>query len=198
MSKIPVLKNGQTIAFPTDTVFGLGAKLYDLGALKQIYIAKKRPPDKRIACLFYSFDQIKNVAVVDGVIRAVIKEFLPGPLTIILKAKKKYFDCYGEDTVGVRIPNNKIAQKILKVNGPLKTTSVNKTDSQPLNTYKDIAEAYYECFDYIISDDGIYNNIGLSSTVIDMTDSHNPKLLREGPILFENVLEFVRKIKNEN
>jgi L-threonylcarbamoyladenylate synthase len=197
MSKIPVLKKGQTIAFPTDTVFGLGAKIYDITALKHIYVVKQRPLDKRIAVLFYSFDQIKEVAVVDKVIRAVIKEYMPGPLTIILKVKKKYFDCYGEDTVGVRIPNNKIALKILKVNGPLKTTSVNKTDATPINSYREIAEIYYECFDYIIPDEDAYLNIGQSSTVIDMT-TETPRLIREGPILFESIMEFIRKIKNEN
>lgn len=166
------------IIFPTDTVYGIGAKIFDIDSINKIYEIKKRPKNKPLACLCASLEQIEKIAYVNDTARRLINRFLPGPLTLILKSKPEVINKVGYETIGVRIPNNKIALEILNENGPILTTSVNESGSTPLNEYDEIVKNYGSLVDKIYKSNTISSNI--ASTVVSCIDEL--KVLREGEI----------------
>lgn len=166
------------IIFPTDTVYGIGAKIFDIDSINKIYEIKKRPKDKPLACLCASIEQIEQIAYVNDIARRLINKFLPGPLTLILKSKQIVLDTIGYETIGVRIPNNEIALNILKENGPMLTTSVNDSGSVPLNEYDEIVKIYSNLVDIIYKTNTTSSNI--SSTIVSCIS--DLKILREGEI----------------
>lgn len=169
----------KVIIFPTDTVYGIGCDIFDLEGIERIYKIKNRSKDKPLACLCADIKQIEDIAYLSEDARKLINLFLPGPLTIILKSKPIVLDKIGYKTIGVRIPNNKIALDILKEHGPMLTTSVNESGNVPLNEYDDIKANYNHLVDYIYNTNTKSSNI--SSTVVDLTDNRL-RILRIGEI----------------
>ena len=167
------------IIFPTDTVYGIGTKIFDIDGINKIYEIKKRPKDKPLACLCASLDQIKDIAYITPDAEKLINKFLPGALTLILKSKPDVYEKIGYKTIGVRIPNSKIALDILKENGPMLTTSVNESGFKPINEYDLIVKEYETKVDKIYKSNELSSNI--SSTVI-LIDNSDIKILREGQI----------------
>ena len=173
------------IIFPTDTVYGIGTPIFDVEGIKRIYDIKKRPKEKPLACLCANLEQIKSIAYLNEKAIKLINEFLPGALTLILKSKEEVFEKIGYETIGVRIPNSKIALDILKENGPMLTTSVNESGSVPLNEYDDIKKNYDDLVDYIYNTDRQSSNI--ASTVV-LIDGDSIKVLRAGEISLDDIL----------
>lgn len=176
------------IIFPTDTVYGIGTKIFDLEGIKRIYDIKKRPKEKLLACLCASLEQINSIAVVDDIAKKLIKTFLPGALTIILNAKEEVTNKIGYKTIGIRIPNNSIALKILEENGPMLTTSVNESGNVPLNEYDAIYKEYHTLVDKIYDTNS--TSINISSTVV-LVINNEVKILREGPITEKQILDCI-------
>ena len=140
----------ELIAFPTDTVYGLGAKVYDDLGQERIMELKNRDCSKRFAVLCANLSQIEELAYVDDDAKKIINTFMPGGLTLILKAKNKNIHNYAiDDTVAVRIPKHPIAIKLLLENGPLATTSVNLSGEKPMNNYEEINKVFKGKIDYI-------------------------------------------------
>ena len=174
----------KVIIFPTDTVYGIGTPIFDLDGIKRIYSIKNRPLDKPLACLCSDINQIDSIAYLNDKARLLIKRYLPGALTIILKCKDIVYNKIGYETIGVRIPNNEIALNILKENGPMLTTSVNDSGCVPLNEYDMIYDKYNGVVDYIYNTDS--NSSNVSSTVIMCIDDEL-RLIREGEIKFSEL-----------
>ncbi|MDO8053876.1 L-threonylcarbamoyladenylate synthase ['Opuntia sp.' phytoplasma] len=174
------------IIFPTDTVYGMGAPWNDNQSLNQIYQLKKRDLNKPMALLFYNLEQIKNIIEINNQIKKISKKFWPGPLTLIVNTKKKYFQLTKENKIGIRIPNHPIALEILKKEGPLKTTSVNQSGQPPLNNFKIIKQLYQYKVKKILPNN--YNSSNIPSAVIEITNN-NFKILRTGSI---DIQEFVK------
>ena len=172
------------IIFPTDTVYGIGCHIYDVDNIEKIYQIKKRSKDKPRACLCATLDQIESIAYVDERIKKIISNFLPGPLTLILKSKEEVVEKIGYKNIGVRIPNNKTALKLLTEVGPMLVTSVNDSGDAPMNEFDDIVEKYGKFVDEIYPPCGKSSN--LSSTVISCVDDF--KVLREGTITINDIL----------
>ena len=173
----------KVIIFPTYTVYGIGTPIFDVDGINRIYEIKKRPKTKPLACLCANLEQINSIALLDDNAKKLINEFLPGPLTLILKTKDDVKIKIGYNTIGVRIPNNKIALDILKENGPMLTTSVNESGMVPLNEYDDIYRQYNDLVDKIYDTNTTSSNI--SSTVVLIDDEI--KILREGQITKEQI-----------
>ena len=178
------------IIFPTDTVYGIGTKIFDLDGINKIYEIKKRPKDKPLACLCASLEQIESIAILSRDAKKLINKFLPGPLTLILKSKDEVKNKIGYETIGVRIPNYKLALDILKENGPMLTTSVNDSGSSPINEYEEILIKYKDEVDKIYKSNE--KSSALASTVVLMTDD-NLKILREGEITLNMILDTLNK-----
>lgn len=177
--------------FPTDTVFGIGAKLFDLESLKLIYEFKQRPLDKKIAVLISDIKQIKKFAKLNKEANLIIENYFPGPLTLILKSKRKYRKIYQEDTVGIRMPNCRISLNLIDDLGPLKTTSVNLNNEPPLNKLSEIKKVFNDSrityYDFVMDK----KSSMIPSTVIDLTKPSQIKLIREGSIKFNEIINFI-------
>lgn len=173
---------GKIIAFPTDTVFGVGALIDDLVAINKIYELKKRDFNKPLAILASSIDDIlPYVEITNNKIIEVMNKYWPGALTIIFKKSNLINNqiTKGLDTIAFRIPNSSIAINILKQTGPLATTSVNYSGELPINDYRQIDNLFGDKIDYIVSLNVESSNI--SSTIIDAT-TDNIKIIRNGQI----------------
>lgn len=178
------------LIFPTDTVYGIGCSIYDRASQMKIYKIKNRPLDKPLAVLCSSIEQIEEIAYLNDEARKLINAFLPGPFTLILKAKENICDIVGFDTVGVRIPNSTLALKILNEIGPMTTTSVNDSGSVALNDYETIYSKYKDLVDEIYKPCGESSN--LASTVVKI-ENDNIKILREGAIKLADIKEILNK-----
>ncbi len=175
---------GRVIIFPTDTVYGIGTQIFDIDGIKRIYEIKKRPFDKPLACLCANLNQIDDIAVLNDKARKLINKFLPGALTLILEAKEEVKNKIGYETIGVRIPNSKIALNILEENGPMLTTSVNDSGEKPLNHYDEIYNKYNGIVDKIYDNDA--KILEIPSTVL-LINGDELKVLREGSIKIEEI-----------
>ena len=162
---------GKVIAYPTDTVFGIGAMIDDLEAINKIYKLKKRSSDKPLAILASKVEDIFNI----------MKKYWPGALTIIFKKKHSISSQVVSkiDTIAFRIPNNAITLNILEKTGPLATTSVNISGDNPINTYQEIDKLFGDKIDYLLVKN--VNSSNISSTIIDVSDNHL-KIVRQGEI----------------
>ena len=179
------LKNGGVVAFPTDTVYGIGVDPFQPEAIEKLYTIKGRPRDKPIPILVGSHQDVENVAQnLPKIFFQLIKQFWPGALTLIVEAKGLPTQITaGGKTVGLRMPNHPIALKMLRCfAGPIATTSANKSNKAPTTSKLQIEQELGSLVDLII--DGGETNTGTSSTVIDLIETP-PKVLRQGEIFIE-------------
>lgn len=177
---------GRVIIFPTDTVYGIGTKIFDKEGIERIYKIKNRSKDKPLACLCSSLEQIESIAIINDDAKKLINKFLPGALTLILDAKDNVKREIGYNTIGVRIPNSKIALSILEENGPMLTTSVNDSGEKPMNEYKEIVNKYGNLVDKIYDNDT--KILEIPSTVVRI-DKDNLVIIREGYIKKSEIVE---------
>lgn len=190
-----LIRNGGIVVFPTETVYGIGANALNENAIKKLYDIKKRPLNKPISLLVNSIDMIEQVAKdITKLDYALIKAFFPGPLTIILKKKDIVPNIVtaNQDTVGIRMPANEIALKLIGyVGSPIATPSANISGKPSGTNLKDIMEDFDGKVDCFI-DDGP-SKIGLASTIVQVVDGI-PHILRQGSISEKQIKEVCDKI----
>lgn len=178
-----IIKNGGIVIFPTETVYGIGANGLDSNAVQKLYTVKQRPLNKPISLLVSNIDMIESVAKdITDLEYAIINKFFPGPLTIILKKKEIVPDILtaGSDTIGIRMPANDIALKLIDYAGvPIATPSANISGKPSGTNLKDIMKDFDGKADCFI-DDGP-SKIGLASTIVKVIDGV-PHILRQGSI----------------
>ena len=165
-----LLRSGAVVAFPTDTVYGLGASADDEVAQKRIYTIKGRPVGMPLILMVAAESQLEGLVHVDSRAEAYIRKWWPGPLTVILHAT-------GGRTLGVRIPKHKVALELLRHAGPLMTTSANLHGEEPAMR----AEEAGSLNGVMAVVDGGVAPGGAASTVLDLTGPE-PHVLREGAI----------------
>lgn len=181
-----VLDEDGVIIFPTDTVYGIACNCYSIDGLNKIFSFKNRPLSKPINVLTDSIEKIKMVS--NGLKEKeieLIEKYLPGDLTIIVDKNERVPDLLTANlkTVGVRIPNHKIALKILEnYPYPLATTSVNLVGLSPGMEVSDFIEEFKNKVDIIV--DGGKSPIGLPSTIVRI-ENDSLKILREGNLKVE-------------
>jgi L-threonylcarbamoyladenylate synthase len=173
---IKVLKNDGVIAYPTDTLYGLGANIYSETAIKKVFKIKGRDYNKPLSICLSKIEDIEKIAYIDQK-KEEIKQILPGPFTIILKKKNHISPLLtaGGDKIGVRIPENQICRKITS-QIPITSTSANLSGKSVPDSVDKIMNQLEDSIDLII-DGGPAQ--GIPSTVIDWT-THPPKILRKG------------------
>lgn len=182
------MKKGELIIIPTDTVYGLCAKLYDNEGLDNIFKLKERDFNKKIPILVSNYNQIKDIAVVSDEAKNIMETFWPGALTIVLKTTPEFYNKTKEETIALRMPNHKLALKVINDLGPLRATSVNKSNEKPLLSYDEIIKKYSKSVSKIYKQEE--EQLNISSTVIDM--SSNYQLLREGAISNIEILKILK------
>lgn len=173
---------GKVVCFPTDTVYGVGALIDDNEAINKIYHLKNRDISKPLAVLTGTKNIEKYVLEITEFSKQLMDKYWPGALTIIFKKNNIISDkvTSGFNTVGLRMPNSKIALQILNKFGLMATTSVNLSGSSPLNNIDDIINNFSDEIDYLVIDKQETSNV--SSTVIDVSNGKY-KILRQGDIV---------------
>ena len=185
-------EDGKLVIFPTETVYGIGANALDKDAVDSIFIAKGRAQDNPLIVHISNFDMLKNLVEAPNELeKKLIDAFMPGPFTLILKKKKIIPDnvTCGLDTVGIRFPENRIAQEIIEYTGlPIAAPSAN-ISSRPSGTkIDDIKDEFDGKVDIIV--DGGETKIGLESTVCKVIDGV-PNILRPGKITPEDIQKII-------
>ena len=186
---VHVLKQGGVVGFPTETYYGLGVDITNETAVSFLFSIKKRPLKKPILVLIDSIDHLDSiVSSIPEVYKPLMEKFWPGPLTLVFPASTKVLKLVtGEtNTIGVRISSGNIAQKLLKQWGrPITATSANISGKKPASSEVEVHQYFGESVDYIIPNHT--SSIEIGSTIIGENDG-KLVLLREGPILFKEIL----------
>ncbi len=176
-----ILKSGGIVAFPTDTVYGLGALAFNNAAIESIYIAKDRPIEKAIPILIGDLGDLDKVA--DDIPNMALRfaaRFWPGPLTCIVPKKQILpLAVSATSTVAVRIPDHHDACALLRAAGPMAVTSANISGWASPSTAQEVYEQLNGRIPLIL--DGGKTKGGVPSTLVDCT-GQGPVVLREGPI----------------
>lgn len=184
------LADGRLVAFPTETVYGLGANALDPDAVAAIFAAKGRPTDHPLICHVASADALAPlVAEVTPAARALAGAFWPGPLTLVMPRSRAVPDAVtgGRDTVAVRVPAHPVALSLLRAfDGPVAAPSANRFGRPSPTSASDVADELGDVVTVIL--DGGPCEIGIESTVLDLTTTP-PQVLRPGRISAEQVAQ---------
>jgi Sua5/YciO/YrdC/YwlC family protein len=183
---LDILHKGGLVAFPTDTVYGVGALVFDGKAVESIYSAKDRPVEKAIPVLIGETDDMERVGMdIPDMAYKLASRFWPGPLTVIIPKKPTLPEAVSATTtVGVRVPDHEVARALLQAAGPMAVTSANISGQPSPSTAEEVFAQLGGRIGLII--DGGTTPGGVPSTVIDCT-GNELKILREGPISLEQV-----------
>lgn len=178
-----ILRKGGLIAFPTETVYGLGADASNPAAVRKIFAAKGRPADHPVIVHVADTSELKHwVLEVPGSAWVLAEKFWPGPLTMVFKRASHVSDLVtgGQDTVGIRVPSHPIAQQLLRTfNGGIAGPSANRFGRLSPTTAAHVREELGAAVDLVI--DGGPCEVGIESTIVDVTRA-TPAVLRPGRI----------------
>lgn len=182
------IKRGGVVAFPTETVYGLGASVFDEGAIAKIFVAKGRPQDNPLIAHIAAIKQLPHlVGEITTAAHAFISVFFPGPLTIILPKAPgvPLVATAGLETIGVRMPRHPLAQEFLQACGvPLAAPSANLSGRPSPTTWQTVTEDLDGRIDAILCDE--QTEVGLESTIVDCTGTA-PLVLRAGAVTLEQL-----------
>lgn len=191
-----VLKSGGLVAFPTETVYGLGANALDTDAVKNIFKAKGRPSDNPLIVHIWNVSQIDELVLeISESAKLLIDKFWPGPLTLLFKKSEKVplVTSGGLETVAIRMPDNEIALRLLEsVNIPIAAPSANTSGRPSPTNSQHVLEDLNGKVDIII--DGGITGVGLESTVLDLT-CETPMILRPGGVTYEDLIKVLGKVE---
>lgn len=178
---LELLRAGMLVAYPTDTVYGLGALVHDAEAIERLYEVKGRGSDKAIPVLIGGIEDLPQVASgVPPMALTLAEQFWPGGLTLIMPGPPGLPEVLSPDqTIGVRVPDHPFARSLLKLAGPLATTSANPSGGKSPLTADEVLGGLAGRFELLL--DGGRTPGSMPSTVVDCTGSV-PRILRPGPI----------------
>jgi L-threonylcarbamoyladenylate synthase len=184
---LAILQSGGIVAFPTDTVYGLGALAFNNTAIESIYTAKDRPLEKAIPILISDSVDLEMVAAdVTKMAQIFAMRFWPGPLTCVIPKQQTLPSAVSATpTVAVRIPNHIAARALLRAVGPMAVTSANISGQASPSTAQEVYEQLNGRIPLIL--DGGKTPGGIPSTLVDCT-GESPVILREGPITLAELM----------
>lgn len=190
------LRNGEVIAFPTETVYGLGANATDSYAVKKIFELKGRPSDNPLIVHLHSVEEIEKYAIISNEVEEeIIKNLMPGPITIILKKKDiiSNLATAGLDTVGIRVPYNSVAREVIRLSRvPVCAPSANISGKPSATDPNTVIEEFSGKIPFII--DSGRTHIGIESTVVivkDEDEKFSIVILRPGFITKEDIEDLI-------
>lgn len=190
-----IIKKGGIGIIPTETVYGIGANGLDEKAVEKIYIAKGRKQDNPINLLVNNIEMVEKVAKnITELEYKLMKAFFPGPFTIVLNKKDVVPNIVtaNQDTVGVRMPKNDIALKLIEYAGvPIAAPSANISGKPSGTDVKDIYNDFNDKVDFMI--DAGESNIGIESTIVKVIDNI-PHILRPGSITADEIEKISGKV----
>ncbi len=176
---VEVLKEGGVIAYPTDTIYGLGCDLYQKNAIERVHHLKKHSKNKRLSLICADLKDISNYAHVPDYAYRIMRSSIPGPYTFILEATKLVpkIMLTNQKTVGIRVPDNTISLALVRELGhPIITTSVIKPDESLYSDPEEIDQMFGKALDLVIDGGTI---VAEHSSIVDLTEDY-PQVLRAG------------------
>lgn len=187
-----IVKNGGLIAYPTETVYGLGADPHNDEAVQKIFTAKGRAEDKGIILLIRDVDDLSTlVRTVSPIAQILIETFWPGPLTLVFRANRDLSPALlgGRDTIALRHSSSPIATQLLKaLGGGLTSTSANRSTEPPARSACEVENTLGDHLGLIL--DGGPSESTLPSTLVDVSTDH-AILLREGAVSAQKLRAYI-------
>jgi L-threonylcarbamoyladenylate synthase len=186
---IAALTQGQVVAFPTETVYGLGVIYNSEAAFNRLVMVKKRPPDKPFTLMGGNKFDFSSFAYIDEKTARVIKKFVPGPLTLLLKPKENLYHhvTLNSPTIGIRIAGDADLRAFIdRVGEPLLVPSANKSGEPPLMDAQSVFSVFNGEIPYIV--DAPCGH-GKPSTIVDFSHEDDLKLIRQGELSFAEILK---------
>lgn len=187
---VELLKNGKIVAFPTETVYGLGADAWNPTAIRKVFDCKGRPADNPLIVHISSTNEVADFATeITDDARKLMQQFWPGPLTLIFPKKPEVLDIItgGLDTVALRWPKHPLSQELIARAGPLVAPSANSSGKPSPTKPEHVLEDFGEDFPIVEAGE---TDIGLESTVLDI--SKKPyQIYRPGAVSAEEIAEVV-------
>jgi len=190
-----ILQKGEILAFPTETVYGVGVVFDNEAAFKSLVNLKKRPPNKPFQLMCSSLKQASEYVEVGPKAKKVMEEFLPGELTVLVHSKAGLPEqvTLGTGVVGIRVPASDFVLKMIaKVGKPCLVTSANRSGEPTSTKYDEVLKIFDGEVGGIVK--GECTSL-VASTIIDLTSENEVKLIREGPIPFAKLQEAWRNAK---
>ena len=190
---VQALRNGGVVAFPTDTLYGLGADVFNPAALQKVFDIKERPAGMALPVLIDSWKQFETVAAdVTPIARTLAEKYWPGPLTLIVPKADAVPDLLtaGAPTVAVRAPDHPVARALARMfGGPITGTSANRSGEADLKSLEELKAQLGSSVDYVVAVGPV--PMGTASTVVDIS-AGVPKLIRQGVVPFEDITGYWR------
>ena len=186
------LDNSKVIAFPTETVMGLGVYYDDYNAYNLLNKIKERPEDKPYTLMLGDINKIKDYAYIDNRASKVISSFMPGEITILLPAKSNVpnYVTHNTGVIGIRVPNLDDLRDFLNyIDRPLLGPSANKSGKKPAMNDKEVKDIFNNEVSYIFEGKAIG---GVPSTIVDLTNKE-VKIYREGNIKSQDILDVIKE-----
>ncbi len=183
-----IVKKGGLVVYPTETVYGLGCDPYNAQAVRRI-LKVKNNRNKPLPILVANLVDAEKIAFISTTAKKLAAKFWPGPLTLVFPKKPSFPDVvtFGLNTVGLRIPNNNVTLRLIRLCGGLLIgSSANRTGEEPSRAVQEISGDLKEMVDVVL--DGGTVTRGISSTVVALI-SEKPKIIRKGPISLKEILD---------
>ncbi|MBI2466200.1 MAG: threonylcarbamoyl-AMP synthase [Candidatus Sungbacteria bacterium] len=192
------LLKGRTVVYPTDTLYGLGANIFDTEAIRKIFAVKKRSDKKPLPVMVSSIGMAKAVAVIDSQRERILKNFWPGPFTFILKKKPtiSFLVTAGRNSIALRMPSHTFCESLIRdFEGPITVTSANISGEESSPDPREIISRFLEeeIQPDVFIDDGVLPESD-PSTIIDLT-ADNPRIVRINPTNKKNLLSILETIQ---
>ena len=189
-----LLKEGKVIAFPTETVYGLGVVYDSKEAYDALVSVKRRPPDKPFTLMLADLEDVEKYAILNKVSKALVKEFMPGQFTLITKARPGLpaWCVSNIGNVGIRIADYELIRDLIRKTGkPLLVPSANKSGEQPGTTAKEVVDAFKDELAAVVDGNTVSN---VPSTIVFVGEDHT-EVFREGAIKIDAIREVISKEK---
>ncbi len=188
------LEAGQVIAFPTETVMGLGVVFDNYAAYTRLNEIKRRPEDKPYTMMLSSVDEIEKYAYLSVRDKRIVSKFMPGPVTLLLRAKAcvPSYVTHGTSIIGIRVPDMKNIRDMLSFIGkPLLVPSANRSGQKPLLTYQEVMDEFKGELGFVLKEDSLKQK---PSTIVDLT-KEDIIIIREGSISLEQIRKELAHMK---
>lgn len=189
-----ILQEGKVLAFPTETVYGLGVVYDDKNAFDKLVETKKRPPNKPFALMCSSLEEAFKYVDVSNKAKKVMEKFLPGEITVLVKAKKDLpiWVTLGTGVIGIRVPDDDYIHRLFTLVGkPCLVTSANMSGDPTSRDYAEVLAKFDGKCPAIVKGECVSNT---PSTIINLANDDTISLVREGPVPFKKIEEFWRNL----
>lgn len=189
-----LLKEGKVIAFPTETVYGLGVVYDDKVAYDSLCTVKRRPPEKPFTLMLADVKDVEKYADLNNVAKALVNAFMPGQFTLITKAKEGLPSwCISETgNVGIRIADYDLIRDLIRKTGkPLLVPSANKSGEKPATRTSEVIDAFGEELAAVVEGESISN---IPSTIVFVSEKYS-NIFREGAVKIEDIKRVISEVK---